>query len=344
MAPLPSPVPLPAPSRQEARHRVAILVPLSGPNAAVGRSILNAANLALADSGDTQIEIAPYDTARGAGIAANRALAEGSRLFLGPLLAEDVRAVAPIARRGDVPVVAFSNDVSVAGNGTYLLGFVPSQSIERVISHARGTGVQRFAGLIPAGTYGQRASQALIDAVERSGGRMVAMQTFAREPAAIRAAATRLNTQSPYDAVLIADNPRLAAAAAPALRPGARLLGTELWGTDADLAGQRSLHGAWFAAAPNGLFDQLRTRYRARFGGAPYRLASLGYDAMLMTVRVASDWPLGTPFPQASLRTGRFTGIDGSFRFGRDGVAQRALEVQQVGPGGVTTASAAPRL
>ena len=340
----PSPQPTPAPAlpvlpRAQEVHRVAVLVPLSGPNAGVGQSIANAADLALADSGDTRIRLTIYDTARGAGAAASQALAEGSRLFLGPLLAEDVRAVAAAARRSDVPVVTFSNDVSVAGNGVYLLGFVPSQSIERVVRHARGTGVQRFAALVPSGTYGQRASQALIGSVEAAGGRMVAMQTFERTPAGVRAAAVRLNAQSPYDAVLIADNARLAAAAAPALRSGTRILGTELWGSETNLSAQRALHGAWFAAAPEAMFDQLGARYRARFGRAPYRLASLGYDAVLMTVRIAADWPIGAPFPATALRAGSFTGIDGSFRFGRDGVAERSLEVRQVGPGGVTAVS-----
>jgi hypothetical protein len=170
---------------------------------------------------------------------------------------------------------------------------------------------------------------------------MVALQTFERTPAGVRAAAVQLNAQSPYDAVLVADNARLAAAAAPALRAGTRILGTELWGTDAELAGQRPLYRAWFAAPRVRMFEQLRSRYRARFGSQPYRLASLGYDAALMTVRIAGDWPLGAAFPQTALRSGSFTGIDGSFRFGRDGVAERTLEVQQVGPGGLTTVSGA---
>ena len=76
-----------------------MLVPLSGANAGVGQSIANAANLALLDTGGERIRITVYDTARGAAAAANEALAEGNGLFLGPLLAEDVEAVAPIARR-----------------------------------------------------------------------------------------------------------------------------------------------------------------------------------------------------------------------------------------------------
>ncbi len=333
--PVDAPAPQPALPREEVRNRVAVLVPLSGANAGVGQSIANAAKLALADSGGP-IQISLYDTARGAGAAASRAIADGNRLFLGPLLAEDVRAVAPVARRAGVPVVAFSNDVSVAGGGTYLLGLVPSQSVEQVVRHSRAAGIRRFAGLVPTGTYGQRAAQALIGAVEASGGRMVAMQTYDRTPAAIRAAAVRLATQSPYDAVLIADNPRIAAAAAPVLQGGTRLLGTELWAADEDLAGQRALHGAWFAAAPSAMFDQFQARYRARFGSAPYRLASLGYDAVLMTVRAAGDWPVGTAFPNGALRTGSFTGLDGNFLFGADGVAERTLDVFEVGPGGAT--------
>ena len=346
--PTPAPVITPGLPQDVARNRVAVLVPLSGPNGGVGQSIANAANLALADAGAERIRITVYDTARGAGAAANEALAEGNRLFLGPLLAEDVQAIAPIARRADVPVIAFSNDVSVAGDGVHIMGFNPSHSIERLVSYARSQGVQRFAGLIPAGVYGQRSSQALIQAVERSGGRMVAMQTYDRSPTALRAAVGRLNGQSGYDAVLIADSARNAALAAPLIRNGpsrsARILGTELWGTETNLQGQAALRGAWFASAPEAMFAQLRTRYRTRFGKTPYRLASLGYDAVLLTLRIGQSWQVGRPFPAGELRSAEgFTGIDGAFRFGRSGVAERVLEVRQIDAGGVSTVSPAGR-
>lgn len=339
------PAPLPP---AELRNRVAVLVPLTGENGGVGTSIANAAKLALTDSGGERIRLTIYDTASGAAAAAERALGEGNRLFLGPLLAEDVRAAAPVARRAGVPVIAFSNDISVAGNGVFLMGFNPGQSIERVVRHARAQGLERFAGLIPDGLYGQRASQALIRAVEGSGGRMVAMQDYNRSPASLRGAVTRLNRQSGYDAVLIADSGRIAATAAPTIRggpsPGARMLGTELWKTEANLSAMTPLRGAWFAAVPETMFAQLRARYRTRYGASPYRLASLGYDSVLLAVRVAAGWPFGTPFPERELRDAQgFRGIDGAFRFGSDGVAERALEVQQVDAGGLTTVSEAPR-
>ncbi|HJQ18447.1 MAG TPA: penicillin-binding protein activator [Allosphingosinicella sp.] len=332
----------------ETRNRVAVLVPLSGENAGVGQSIANAANLALLDTGGSRIRITVYDTAKGGALAAaNDAIADGNGLFLGPLLAEDARAVAPAARRAHVPVIAFSNDSSVAGNGVYLMGFTPSQSIGRAVSYAQSRGLQRFAALIPQGVYGRRASQAMIDAVEHSHGRMIAMQEYERTSGSMTAAVARLNGQGGYDAVLIADNARAAAPVAAIVRGGSRsvrILGTELWSTENDLTKLPALRGAWFASASDNLFNQFKVRYRARYGASPYRLASLGYDSVLLAVRIAGEWPIGRAFPdRALLDPGGFTGVDGAFRFASNGVAERALQVQQVDAGKLSVVSPAAK-
>ena len=331
------------------RGRVALLVPLSGPNAAVGQSIANAANLALLDTGERRIRLTVYDTARaGAGAAANEALAAGSRLFLGPLLADDVRAVAPVARRADVPVVSFSNDVSVAGEGVYLIGFTPAESVARVVSYARSQGLARFAALTPQGVFGERVAQAMIDSTQRSGARLIGMQSFERDAASLRAAVANLSGPGGYDAILIGESSRAAALAIPYVRSGAspraRVLGTEVWANDPAVGGVPALRGAWFAAVSDTMFEQMRSRYRARYGADPHRLASLGYDAVLLAIRASRDWRAGRPFPQRALRDpAGFLGIDGPFRFGAGNVAERALEVREVTAGATVVVSPAPR-
>lgn len=330
------------------RHRVALLVPMTGPNAGVGQSIANATTLALLDTKADKVRITIYDTNMGAAAAATRAVAEGNRLILGPLLAEDARAVGPIAARADVPVISFSNDTGVAGGGVHIMGYNPNQSIERVVAYAREKGLSRFAGLVPRGTYGERAGNALLRAVEKAGGTVVSMETFDRTASSMTAAVRKLQSSSSYDALLIADSGRVAMQVAPIVRRNggatARLLGTELWNTDASLASSPVLRGAWFASVSDSLYNQLSGKYRARFGTAPFRLSSLGYDAVLLTVRIARDWQPGTSFPTARLRdAGGFVGIDGAFRFNRAGVAERALEVSEVGAGRFTVVDAAPR-
>ena len=339
--PLPTELP-PIPGAQF--NKVAVIVPLTGPDGPVGTSISNAAKLALLDTGEKSLRITVYDSAGpgGAAAAAERAVAEGGRLILGPLLAEDVRAAAPVAGRAGVPVIAFSNDEGVAGDGVYIMGFTPDQSISRIVAFSRSRGTNSFGALMPTGLYGQRATQALLGAVRKSGGRVAAIETYDRSKVSITAAAHRLNTKGELDAVLIGDSSRMAALAAPTLKAGRRRLGTELWGTDRTIGKTAALRGAWFAAAPDVQFDRLVTRYRARYGKIPYRLASLGYDAVLLAVRSAPNWPIGRAFPARSLvdKEG-FAGVDGNFRFSRDGIAERLLEVRQVTPAGTTVVSPA---
>ena len=329
------------------RHRVALLVPLTGPNAGVGRSIANAAALALVDTGGKSLRLTNYDTGAGAAAAAQKALADGNQLFLGPLLGEDVRVVAGTASAAGVPVIAFSNDASIANDMVWLLGFSPTQSIERVVRYAKTRGLTRFAGLIPAGVYGRGASAVLIRAAEAAGGSVVAMQTYDRSPKSLAAAVSRLPKQR-YDAVLIADNGRIAVATVPLIRKNGgaavRVLGTELWNAEPGLTAAPAMAGAWYASVDDTTFRQLSTRYRARYGNTPYRLASLGYDAVLLTARIAHDWKMGAPFPADMLRDeGGFSGVDGAFRFTNSHVAERALAVHQIATGGATTVSAAPR-
>ncbi len=333
--------------RDTARNRVALLVPLSGGNAGVGTSIANATMLALLDTQNERVRITNYDTATGAAAAAQRAIAEGAQLILGPLLADDVRAVAPIARAAGVPVISFSNDTGVAGNGVYLMGYAPTQSIARVVDFAKGRGVTNFAGLVPNGLYGERASTAFLRAVEGAGGQVVSLQTYARTPGGVSGAVTRLAAKAPYDAVLVADSGTTAAQAAGLVKRGAgastHILGTELWNSESGLAAKPSLAGAWYAAVSDTLYRQYAAKYRARFGSGPYRLSSIGYDSVLLTVRIARDWRPGTAFPVARLRDGDgYAGIDGAFRFGKDSVAERALEVKEIRGGTTTVVSPAP--
>ena len=327
------------------RHRVALLVPQTGPNADVGMAIANATTLALLDTKTERVRITTYDTALGAAAAAQQAVADGNKLILGPLLTEDVAAVAPVARAAKVPVLSFSNDSGVAGNGVFIMGFVPGQSVERVVAYARGKGHVRFGALVPKNVYGDRSAAAFRAAVAEAGGTLVAVESYDRSATALTGAARRLANGGAMDAVLIADSGGNAIRAVPIIKTtgGKQILGTELWNTDSALGTNAAMRGSWFASVSDGLYGQLAGKYRTRYGKSPYRLASLGYDSVLLTVRIAREWKPGTSFPvNQLLAADGFGGIDGIFRFNNRGVAIRALEVSEVGAGGFRTVDPAP--
>lgn len=344
-----APAPAPAPSAStlpadQQRHRIALLVPMSGANAAVGQSIANATTMALLDTNAANLRITTYDTAQGVRVAARKAVTDGNRLILGPLMGDEIAPVLTEARAARIPVVSFSNDVGLAARDVFLMGQIPAQSITRTVRYVRGKGAQSFAILAPAGEYGQRAEAALRAAVVQNGGRFAGSETYARGNTSVVSAAQRLKAKGGFDTVLIADGARLAAQGAAQFRPGnTRILGTELWSGEAAIARSPALNGAVFSAVADGRYRRFSDSYEARFGAAPYRIATLGYDAVLLTLRIARDWQVGRPFPADRLRdSGGFLGLDGAFRFGSDGVVQRAMEVREVRGGSVTVVDPAP--
>ena len=346
----PRPVPTATPGQlpqDEGRHRVALLVPMSGANGAVGQSIANATTMALLDTNAANLRITTYDTATGADSAAARAIADGNKLILGPLLGEDVKTVAAKARPARVPLIAFSNDRTVAARDVFLLGVLPEESIDRTVGYAMSKGAKRFAAIVPNGDYGRHAQAALAARVAAGGGVLVATETYDRGNTSVISAAERLRAKGGFDTVLIADGARLSAIAAGALKTAGaalpRLLGTELWSGEEDIAKASALRGAWFSTVSDSRYGRFASSYKSRFGTQPYRIATLGYDAVLLVLRIARDWTPGRDFPTSHMFDGTgFLGIDGAFRFQPNGVAERAMEVRQVGNGTVTVVSPAP--
>ncbi len=152
--------------------KIGVLLPLSGQYADVGEALLNAASLAVFDTGDRRLVLVPRDTqgtALGAEHAAQQLVADGVRVIIGPLLAAEVRSVAPVAEEQGINVIAFSTDRSVAGRGVHLLSFAPEEEVRRVVRYAASRGHKSFAALVPQTPYGATVARAFARAVEEAG-------------------------------------------------------------------------------------------------------------------------------------------------------------------------------
>jgi ABC-type branched-subunit amino acid transport system substrate-binding protein len=171
-------------------------------------------------------------------------------------------------------------------------------------------------------------------------------ERYDRGNTSIISAAERLKARGGYDAVLIPEGSRLSAMAAGTLKEGGvqvAVLGTELWDGEASLASSSAMRGAWFSAVSNQRYRQFVTSYQQRFGEEPHRIATLGYDSVLLALRIARDWQPGRDFPTARmLAADGFLGLDGPFRFLSNGIGERAMEVRQVGNGTISVVDPAP--
>lgn len=160
----PTPRPGELPPVPAGAARVALLLPLSGRLADIGKGMLNASQMALFDVGDDRLQLVAYDTGdtpEGAQAAAKKAVGAGAALILGPLLAPSTRAIAPAAKAANIRVLSFSSDRKAGGQGTYVLGFAPETDVERIVGHAADQGARRFSLLAPKDTYGETVAAAL---------------------------------------------------------------------------------------------------------------------------------------------------------------------------------------
>jgi ABC-type branched-subunit amino acid transport system substrate-binding protein len=101
--------------------KVAMLLPLTGGNAqSVAKALKQAGELALFDFDNPNVELISKDTRgtpEGAKSAAEEAVAQGVELVIGPLFANEVKAASPVTQAANIPMIAFSSDQKVAGNG-----------------------------------------------------------------------------------------------------------------------------------------------------------------------------------------------------------------------------------
>lgn len=334
--------------------KVGLILPMSGSgNAGVaGNSMKNAAELALAEFRNPDLQLLVKDdagSAAGAQQGAQQALDEGAEIILGPLFGLAVPSVAQLARSRGVPVIAYSTDSTVAGRGVYLLSFLPESDVNRIVDYSAGTGKRSFAAMLPQNAYGNVVEAAFKQAVARKGGRIVAFERYGQDRAQMQGPARNIaQALSGADALLLADDGDMVVQVAETLTASGanlkrvQLLGTGLW-DNPRVFSDASLQGGFYAAPDPSGFRAFAGRYRAKYGQDPVRTATLAYDSVALVAALARTQGGQRFSPEVLTNPSGFAGIDGLFRFHADGTNERGLAVMKVASGGGQVASASPK-
>ena len=342
-------------------RKIAVLLPLSGQNASLGRDLLRAVQLALGTDGPQPDVQDTGGTPAGATLAARAAVAAGDVVIVGPLTAQETAAAANVA--GSIPILAFTSDRQQGRPGVWALGITPQQQVARLVQALSHAGKVRIAAVLPDNAFGNALSDGLNRSASRDGdaipvvrryptGRAAALDSALRDisdvadrtNAALQpdSAAALLNAPTaqtfsrsanppPFDALLLAESgPSLQAVSAALPKyglvpPAVQIVGPGTWARDATNLG--GFAGAWYAApdpATRGAFEQI---YAARYDSPPPSFASIAYDAAQLARVAASN-------PAALTQSGGFRGADGPIALRPDGQVERGLAVFAVGPDG----------
>ncbi len=334
--------------------KVALILPLSaqGNGAAVAQAMRNAAEMALAEFSNPDIQLLVKDdggNSSGASQAASQALAEGAEIILGPLFAVSVSSAAQVARARGVPMIAFSTDSTVAAPGVHLLSFLPESDVDRAIDYATRQGKRSFAALIPDNAYGSVVQAAFQQAVSRGGGRVVAMERYPLDRALMVEPVKRVAAAlKQADAIFIPDGADSVITAVQTLAANGvntrriQLIGTGLW-DDPRIFAETGTQGGWFAAPDPSGYRAFSGRYKSRYGQDPLRPATLAYDAVSLVAALVKTQGAARFSEEILTNASGFAGIDGVFRFKPDGTNQRGLAVVRVTSSGPQVVNPAPK-
>ncbi len=344
-------------------RRIALILPFSASNSRLreeASAMLQAAEMAVFDRAQADTLLIALDSAgtrQGASTAAQDAIRSGADVILGPLLSANSAEAAREARKSGTPIISFSSDQSIAGNGLFLLSFPPEAEVARVTEYAAEQGALNFAFLGPQSTYGNRVHAAYEQAVTNIGGQVsvsesysgntiTAMQEPARRIAQNYSTAHAAGRPPIFDAIILPEGGTTLRSLAPLLTyyegrtANAQLLGTGLWNQD-EVSQEPALKGGIFAGPDLDGKAQFETNYQASFNAPASRLSSLAYDGLNIAANIAN----GTPQQRAQNLTDPlgFYGVDGFVRFGPDGLPQRGLAIYEVSSGRFIQIDPAPK-
>lgn len=336
---------------------VALLVPKSSANGtALATALENAAWLAVNDLGSVEIDLKVYDTAgtpAGAAQAANRALADGAKIFIGPLFAESANAAGQVAAGRGVNVMSFSNNPAIAGGNVFIMGNTFQTSADRLTQYAARQGRRNIYVIHADDPAEQLGAAAIQRAAQANGSRIAGMASFPLSQQGVVNAIPGIAREfrsSGADTVFVTSGTAGALPFLAELLPEngikpdtSQFIGLQRLDVPSSALSLKGLQGAWFATPSPALVQQFDNRYQAAYGSRPPPVAGLAYDAIAAIGALVAQGNANALGAEAITQGAGFAGVNGPFRFFRNGTNERGLAVAQIRNNQVIVIDPAPR-
>ena len=343
----------------DGRVAVALMVPGASGQATdqlLSRSLENAARLAIADLGTNRIDLRVYNTSGQpgeAGAIAQRAVADGAKVILGPVFAQEANAAGVAVASQGVNVLSFSNNTDIAGANVFVLGPTFENTAQRLVRYAAAQGQRRVMIIHDRTPAGEAGRAAIARAVSGSGATLAQTmgyefsQNGVTQAAPAIAAAARA---SGADALFFtADSAGSLPLVTQLLRDQglspaqARYLGLTRWDIPQATLALPGVQGGWFALPDPALYQAFQARYQGAYGEVPHPIAGLAYDGIAAVGALLSTGRPDALSRGALTQNSGFAGVSGVFRFNADGTNERGLAVAEIRNRQVVVIDPAPR-
>lgn len=336
--------------------QVALLIPKSyEETASIATSLEQAAQMAIADLGGIRIDLRVFDTAGNpeqAALVARQAVQEGAKIILGPLLAENAKAVGAAVADSGVNVLSFSNNASIAGNNVFVLGPTFNNTANRLVSYAASQGRTKAVIVHPRTLEGELGKAALENAAQSTPLEIVAIEAFEFSQKGVIDSVARIRDsvlETQADTLFLTSNTARALPLLVQLLPEAGInpqdvqyIGLSRWDIPRQILELPGVQNGWFTSPSRQVSASFKTRFTKGYGSPPHQLAGLAYDGLAAIGALVSTGQKNAVTKTALTQASGFQGVSGVFRFLADGTNERALAIAKIERKKVVLIDAAP--
>ncbi|MBZ0128818.1 MAG: penicillin-binding protein activator [Rhodobacteraceae bacterium] len=338
---------------------VALLLPYgSGDpnNDVLATSLQNAAQLAVSDLGEVQIDLRIYNTTgteAGAADAARKAANEGAKVILGPVFANEANAAgAAVADRG-ISVLSFSNNTEIAGGNVFVLGHTFANTANRLVSYAVSRGRGKVLVVHASNLAGEAGRKAVEGAIRLAGATQTGAASYEFSQQGVIEAVRGISKQvrdTGTDTIFFTSDTAGALPILAQLLPEngvdpaeIKFMGLTRWDIPTQTLSLSGLQGGWFALPDPSLTGSFNDRYAAAYGGQPHPLAGIAYDGVAAIGALVAKGQSDTLSRENLTQRSGFAGVNGVFRLQSDGTIERAMAVVEIQDNKPVVIDPAPR-
>lgn len=342
------------PPRIDGEFRIGVMLPFTGPYAALGSDIANGAELALFQLKLPSLNLIYIDTGAGDSAVEAMEIARNADLdlIIGPLFSETITVVQPLLSELDIPALTFTNNKDMARPNSWVLGYIPEQQIDVLLAQSIDAGNSKIAILAADDVFGQRVLQHMTsrmrefglqpaelmilgpDRLDEEGNLREAIKQFAKYQKPEEDESVLL-PPAPYDSLILAGLPSFLLRVAPVLDyydlgpDRVSYLGTDLWNRP-DLLTEPSLQESYIAVPKQPDDTAFKAVWSQVFEFEPSNFAKFGFDALAVIGALQPQIDRPETWSKYLAREQGFSGFTGNFRLLPDGMNTRQYEIKQL--------------
>ena len=283
-------------------QNIIVFLPLTGKYSNFGNKIRKSLELSILKYGNNEIKLIYFDTGKTIDEVLITSLFNelNPKFIIGPFTREVLLKIKPFAKKDNIPILTFSNDIAMVENNVWSLGFSPEEQIQSVISCAIMHGYSKFGIIAPDNLYGKIISRQSVDLISISKRNFYNLLFLSNDDLNNKINlysnlknflqySEKEETHKKFDTILIGGSKEFILEIAPLLAffnvdsKLVKILGTETFNNE-EIKNEPSLEKSWFPLISSKNNEQFKFLWKDVWGGANDYFSNAGFDAGIIGI------------------------------------------------------------